>query len=163
MEYFFDDPHNLTELRRILSEWDGTPYRHRCGVKGIGTDCIHFVIRVLAELNLIKWNNNLIPDYPRDWHLHNTRELLLEELLKKVPGELLAEPAIELIAAQKIKDGDIILSHYGKASSHAIIYCDGYCWQSIDGTGVLKLNINNADFKQQMKYVYRLFIPKKGN
>lgn len=147
--YYFDDPEKLAELGRILAEWEGTPYRHHCGVKGLGTDCIHFVGRVMEELGILKWRKTLIPDYPRDWHLHNTRELLLDNLIKEIPGEK--------VSLDALKDGDIILSHYGQASSHAAIYYQGYCWQSLDGVGVIKIHMSDRAQRRQMKYAYRIY------
>lgn len=147
-KYFFEDEEKVAELGRRLEEWRGTPYRHHCGVKGLGADCIHFVCRVLEEMGIIKWRKNLVPDYPRDWHLHNTRELLMENLIKEVPGEK--------VGLDDLRDGDIILSHYGQAASHAGIYYQGYVWQALDGVGVIKIHISDRAAKRQMKYAYRI-------
>jgi cell wall-associated NlpC family hydrolase len=148
MANYFDDPEKQLELKRILDEWMGTPFRHHCGVKKLGCDCIHFVARVFEEMGVLRWRKNLVPDYPRDWHLHNTRELLLERLVKElnvIPADL-----------NHPMNGDILLSHYGKASSHAAIYCDGYIYQSVDGIGVCKINFSDATFRRQMKYAFRV-------
>ena len=147
-KYYFEDEEKGAELGQRLAEWLGTPYRHHCGVKSLGTDCIHFVCRVLEEMGILKWRKNLVPNYPRDWHLHNTRELLMENLIKEVPGE--SKPRNDL------RDGDIILSHYGQAASHAAIYYKGYAWQALDGIGVAKININDRAARRQMKYAYRI-------
>jgi cell wall-associated NlpC family hydrolase len=150
-KYYFDDAEKVAELGRILETWLGTPHRHHCGVKGLGADCIHFVGRVLEETGVGKWRKNLVPDYPRDWHLHNTRELLMERLIKEVPGEM--------VNLDDLKDGDIILSHYGQASSHAAIYYQDYVWQVLDNIGVVKINISDRWARRHMKYAYRIFTP----
>lgn len=155
-KYFYENTGKTANLGRVLAEWEGTPYRHHCGVKGRGADCIHFVVRVLIELGVIKWRRNLIPDYPRDWHLHNTRELLLENLFTEIPGEIMPDAPGALIDAGRLQDGDIILSHYGQAASHAAIYYQDYCWQALDGAGVVKITIADRAQRRQMKYVYRL-------
>lgn len=155
-KYFYEDVEKIVELRRILAEWEHTPYRHRCGVKGLGADCIHFVARVLEELGLLKWRKNLVPDYPRDWHMHNTRELLLENLLRKVRGEILSGAPAGMLDRGEVQNGDIILSHYGQAASHAAIYYEGYLWQALDGAGVVKIHHSDRAQRRQMKYIYRI-------
>jgi len=146
--YYFDDVDNLNRLETILSEWKGTPYRHHCGVKGLGCDCIHFVARVVEELGLIKITKNMVPTYPKDWHLHNSRELLSEAILKHLN--------VEKVGIDKLKDGDIVLMHYGKAASHAAFYFKGYLHQALNGVGVTIINASDRLFKRQMKFAYRV-------
>lgn len=146
--YYFAGTEKQERLKKILEEWLGTPFRHRCGVKGLGCDCIYFVARVFAEEGLLKWRKGMIPDYSRDWHVHNTRELLKEGVLKN--GNVEKVPLFDL------KNGDIILSHHGKASSHAGIYFDGYVYQSIIKVGVCKINFSDKSFRKRMKFAYRL-------
>ena len=148
MEYYFDDINNLDRLKNILIEWKGTPYRHHCGVKGLGCDCIHFVARVLEELRLIVWDKNLIPDYAKDWHLHNTREILSEGIIEKLN--------VKKIGINELKDGDIVLIHYGKAASHAAFYFDEHLYQSLNGVGVTKIHASDRLFRRQMKFAYRI-------
>ena len=142
----FDDIEKQKELKIILDSWLNTPFRHRCGVKGKGCDCIHFVARVFEEMGLLTLNK--VPNYPRDWHLHNTRELLAEAITKYL--------AVEKVNLNSLKNGDIILAHYGKAASHAGIYFDGYVYQSIINVGVCKINFKDKVFKRQMRFAYRV-------
>ena len=142
----FDDIEKQKELKIILDSWLNTPFRHRCGVKGKGCDCIHFVARVFEEMGLLTLNK--VPNYPRDWHLHNTRELLAEAITKYL--------AVEKVNLNSLKNGDIILAHYGKAASHAAIYFDGYAYQSITNVGVCKINFKDKVFKRQMRFAYRV-------
>ena len=148
MSYYFEDIEKQHQLKKILDEWLNTPFRHHCGVKGLGTDCIHFVMRVFEELGVLQWRKDLIPDYPRDWHLHNTRELLCEAIER--------ESNAEKIDLDQPLNGDIFLSHYGKASSHAAIYFDNYLYQAIDRIGVRKIHMEDPVFSRQIKYVYRI-------
>lgn len=148
MKYYFDNPSKQAELKRIMESWLGTRFRHHCGVKGLGCDCINFVARVFEELGTLRWRKNLIPDYPKDWHLHNTRELLLERLVKELP----VVPA-DLAAPM---NGDILLSHYGQAASHAAIYFDGHVYQAVNGIGVVRTSFSDTVFRRQMRYSYRL-------
>lgn len=147
--YFFEDIEKQKELKIILDEWKGTPYKHHTGVKGMGCDCIHFVGCVMEEIGLLSFDRKTVPQYPRDWHLHNTREILAEGIEKRLN-----------VNKHGINDdmlnGDIILSHYGKASSHAGIFFDNYVYQALDGIGVRKINFGDQKFKKQMKFVYRI-------
>ena len=152
MEYYFEDVERQRELKKILDEWLDTPFRHHCGVKGMGCDCIHFVSRVLEETGVLQWRKDIMPDYPRDWHLHNTRELLSERMEKELN--------VEKVGLSDLMNGDIILSHYGKAASHAGIYYDDHVYQSLDNIGVCKIHFNDRGYRKQMKYAYR--IKKRG-
>jgi cell wall-associated NlpC family hydrolase len=154
--YYFDDIDNQQRLKTTLDSWLGTPYKHHIGVKGRGCDCIHFVARVLQEIKLLPASIKKLPDYPRDWHLHNTRELLMETIPKYLQGE-----KIDIgTGFDDFRNGDLILSHYGKAASHAGIYYDGYVYQSLNNTkgsaGVLRITINDPVYRNKMKYIYRI-------
>jgi len=150
MRYFFDIKENDAALKRILDEWLGTPFRHHCGVKGKGCDCVHFVAKVLEELGIIKWRNNLIPEYPRDWHLHQTREALKDSVLRELKAES--------VTFDSLRNGDILLSHYGKASSHAAIYYEEHVYQSLTKIGVKRINFNDSTYFKQMKFAFRILL-----
>ena len=148
MKYYFENLEKQKQLKKILDEWIGTPFRHHCGVKGLGCDCIHFVGRVLEEVGLLSWKKDLIADYPSDWHLHNTRELLKEAIERELN--------VEEVGFDNLINGDIILSHYGQASSHAAIYFDEHIYQAINDIGVCKTHISDRVFRRQMKFAYRI-------
>ena len=135
-------------LKNVLDDWMETPFRHHCGVKGLGCDCIHFVAKVFEEVGFLTWHKNMIPDYPKDWHIHNTRELLAESILQT--------DNIKEINLFELENGDIVLSHYGKASSHVGILFDGYVYQALNKIGVCKINFADKSFKKRMKFAYRL-------
>ncbi len=149
MKYFFEDEEKQQELKRILDEWMGTPFRHQCGVKGLGCDCAYFVAKVLEEAGALAWRKNLMPDYPKDWHLHNTRELLKETFEK----EFQAEP----IGLDSFQNGDIILLHYGKAASHIGIFYDGYLYQAIEDVGVCRASTHEEGLTKRMRFAYRIY------
>ena len=151
MSYYFEDPEKQAQLKTILDSWVGTPYRHHTCVKQLGCDCIHFVIGVFKEFGIVKLNMKDIPDYPRDWHLHNTRELLSDSIEKMDHGVNVCK-----VPVTDVVNGDVILSHYGKASSHAAIYFDEHIYQSIDGVGVCKISFSDKVFRKQMKFAYRI-------
>lgn len=147
MNYF--DIEKQLELKRVLEEWHGTPFKHRTAVKGLGCDCVHFAVKVFEEIGLLNFSMLSIPDYPMDWHLHNTREALCEAIEKYLKVE-------KYDMNVKLINGDIILSHYGKASSHAGIFFDDYVHQAINNIGVRKIHISDKGFKKQMKFFYRV-------
>lgn len=41
----------VARLKRILTDWEGTPYREGQQCRGYGTDCVRFVCAVLDELD----------------------------------------------------------------------------------------------------------------
>ena len=149
MNYYFEDLEKQGQLKIILDEWLDTPFRHKAGVKGVGADCIHFVARVFEEMGIVKWRKDLIPDYPYDWHLHNTRELLAEGIDRVLNVEKLDKEAPKM-------NGDIALYHMGKAASHAAIYFDGYIYQALTDIGVCKIHVLDKTFKKQMRFLYRI-------
>lgn len=146
MMYYFADVEKQKQLEKILTKWLDTPFRHHCGVKGLGCDCIHFVVRVCEEMKLLA--DVVIPDYPRDWHLHNTRELLEEGIIKNLN--------VEKINLFNPMNGDLICSHFGKAASHAGFYFDGYVYQALTDIGIRKINFNDKKFRKRMRFAYRI-------
>ena len=152
MKYYFEDINEQIKLYPILEAWLDTPFRHKCGVKGIGTDCIHFVARVFQEMGLVKWKKDLIPHYPIDWHLHNTREMLAEGIERTLNVEKFTD-----LTTPKM-NGDILLFHFGKAASHASIFFDDYVYQALTDIGVKKIHISDRLLKRQMRFMYRILI-----
>jgi len=146
--YYFKEEENQIRLKKILDEWLDTPFKHKCGVKGIGCDCVHFCVRVFEEFGLLTLKKGMIPNYPRDWHMHNTRELLQQAIIKYLK--------VKKVTLNDLKNGDIVLSHYGKASSHAGIFFDNYIYQAISDIGVKKIHIDDKQFHRQMKFAYRI-------
>lgn len=149
IKYFFEDENKRNQLGIILNEWLDTPFKHKAAVKGMGCDCVHFAIKVFEELKLIKLKPGMIPDYPRDWHIHNTQEALKAAVEKHLLVDMVDLKGVLL-------DGDIILSHYGKASSHTGIFYQDHVFQAIDGIGVKSIHFDDKKFKPQMKFVYRI-------
>ena len=147
-KFLFDDPKKVEELRRELEEWIGTPWRHRVAVKGLGADCIYFVAGVFHNLKVFNFEIAHKPDYPPDWHLHNTRELLMETIKRSVP--------VVEISLDEIRNGDIILSHYGKAASHASIYLDGFLYHCIHPGGVIKASFDDRNWREKMRFALRI-------
>lgn len=148
MKYFFEDSKKRKELKRILEEWVGTPHRHHCGVKGKGTDCIHFVARVYQEIGV--WEKVKIPEYAPDWHLHRSGEMLLEGIVEQ------GKDKIVMVGCDNPIDGDIILYQFGRASAHAGIYCEGYIYHAINKIGVRKTYFTDQTWTTRKRYGVRI-------
>ena len=95
----------------IAKSWIGTRWVHGQSLKGVGADCIQFIISVAKESGQIPEEYKSIR-YSQDWALHNSRSILLEEIQK-----LCIQISIE-----DIQVGDILIFNYGKCASHAGIY-----------------------------------------
>jgi hypothetical protein len=148
MKYYFGYKKNQKKLKKILDEWLNTPFRHHCGVKQQGTDCIFFVARVLEELGILKWKKNLIPDYPPDWHMHNTQQLLTESILKELN--------VKEVGFDNPINGDIITYFFGKAASHASIFYDDHIYQAVNDIGVIKVHYLDKDWNKKKKFNFRI-------
>ena len=134
MKYYFDDVKNQEKLKTILDSWEGTPFKHRTCVKQKGVDCINFVAVVFVELGVFKMPK--IPSYPPDWHLHQTRGLLLEKIIQETSAQGLH---FDKVGFEHPLNGDLMTFFYGKSASHAAIYFDGYIYQAVVGVGVVKV------------------------
>jgi len=129
---FFDDKQE--KLQQELESWVDTPFRHKQGIKGTGVDCIHLVARVLESFGFGPFR---IPDYARDWHLHRTSGMLMNEVAAQIPNT--SEVSID-----DVKNGDIVFYHVGKDTAHAGIYFGGYIYHAISGIGVVKIRWDQA-------------------
>lgn len=147
MKYFFEDIEKQNQLKSILKEWEGTPYRHWAGVKQGGCDCIHFVARVLEEFGFGPFQ---IPKYPKDWHCHNYEELLLNGIRIQLENE------IELVNINNPMNGDILLYRFKKVISHAGIYYTNYVYQSLDDIGVQKRIWKDTKWRKRLACGYRI-------
>jgi cell wall-associated NlpC family hydrolase len=148
--YYFDNIQKQEQLKTILASWLGTPFKHCCGVKGKGCDCAYFIVRVMQEMEIVG-NKKMVPAYARDWHLHNEDEIFCQGIEKYLNVE-----KFQAKNFNEFKTGDILLSHYGKASSHASIYCDGYAYQSLADGGVCKISIKDRILNRKLRFIYRI-------
>jgi NlpC/P60 family putative phage cell wall peptidase len=128
-----------------LESWLGTPFRHWCGVKGQGVDCIHFVVRVLeatAGVGPLR-----IPEYSRDWHRHQDASLLLDGIRRQLPAaEVCGDP----------EDGDVLLFKFGRTASHSSIFCGGRLWHSVTGAGVVAVSWPDRMWRRRFRAMFRV-------
>lgn len=145
MTPFFNTPLEIDQLREEVESWVGTPYRHWCGVKGSGCDCIHLVARVMEASGAAPYK---IPWYPKDWHLHRSEELLEQGIVSQNKTVLVDEA--------DIRDGDIVLYRFGRTNSHAAIFVDGHVYGALTGTRVERLHWDDPVLRKRLSKILRV-------
>jgi cell wall-associated NlpC family hydrolase len=98
----------ITEARL----WKGTRWMHGQALRGVGTDCIQFLISIAKKFMLVPQDYKP-PAYTRDYALHNDVSLMKQEISKFC------------FEVKDMQSGDIILYKVGKCASHAGIYVGG--------------------------------------
>jgi cell wall-associated NlpC family hydrolase len=96
-------------VREALS-WEGTPFHDAAGVKGVGTDCIHFVKAVYCAVGLI--DDFALDAYAPQWFQHRDEPLLLQGLAKYAHQ------------VQSGLPGDIVMFNFGRHAAHVAILID---------------------------------------
>lgn len=152
---YFDTVEKQQELYKEINEWVGTPYKHRCMVKGKGTDCILFIAGAFININAIKPNLKY-PEYDRDWHMHNSEELLYKYIHKNVNVKDIYDKNKNTGNINNIMNGDICLYKYGKACSHAAVYFDKSMYHSLTGIKVTKSVFLDKMWYRRLTYILRL-------
>ena len=148
MKGYFQEPENLKALLSEILEWEDTPYRHWCGVKNKGVDCIHFIVEVLKAVGATKGRIIVIPKYDKDWHLHNGKKLLVEGIRKQLD-------CIEVDPRRPI-NGDLLLYRFGVQEAHSGIYIDGDVYQALTDIGVQSRRYKERSFYKRMKRAFRI-------
>lgn len=154
---YFEDKTEL--LFGELESWLGTPYRHYCGIKQKGSDCIHFVVKVIEQLKANQGRNLIIPFYSKDWHLHRGEELLITQIEKQLFVEKIAwkNETGKLSFSENVGNGDIVLFRFGRLSSHCGIYCRNLVYQTLNNCGVEKLSFSDSNFKKRITHIYKIY------
>ncbi len=107
--------------------WLRTPFHHQGRVKGVGVDCLQFLIAVNQE-------SGLLPEvqyehYPRDWHFHQDEERYLNAVSRYARRVEIPLP------------GDFALFKFGRCVSHAAIVIDWpLCIHAYVGQGVVEVD-----------------------
>ena len=66
-------------IEKIALTWIGTPYHHHSGIKGVGCDCVHLLIKVYVEAGLME---DYDPGYyPPQFFMHSDEERFLKKVL----------------------------------------------------------------------------------
>jgi cell wall-associated NlpC family hydrolase len=92
--------------------WQGTIFHDMAGVKGVGTDCAHHLIRVYAAVGLIE---NFSPQYKPQWFQHRDEPRFLQAL---------AEQGAHRIELSEVLPGDVLMYRFGRHAAHGAIVVD---------------------------------------
>lgn len=92
--------------------WIGTPYHPHGRIKGVGADCLTFLVECFERTGLIPHQD--LPTYAMQWHLHRAEETYLNGVLAFC-DEVAAPPDRAPLP------GDIVLWRFGRCFSHGAI------------------------------------------
>lgn len=150
MKYFFEDEERKKALYEELQSWLYTPFSHRTGVKGLGCDCIHLVLRTYESdrVKALKPGRVRVPVYPKDWHIHSSEELLLNALKSSL--------FLEEVDFTDPMDGDILLHYFDLTNSHTALYCNGFVYHAIAGCGVQRTSFKDPFWNSKIKHAFRM-------
>jgi len=146
VSYFFGTDEAKANLKAEMDSWLGTPYRHRASVKGRGADCIGFVVGVLRNVGYRE--RFKVPDYPKDWHLHNMESILLREIRRQM--------RVEERHVDDLENGDLLLFYFGRTVSHAGFVWGRWVYHSVIGIGVERFELTDETWFHRRKYNMRL-------
>ena len=96
----------------VARSWIGTPFHDNCGVKGIGSDCAHFLSKVFEESGLSE--ELQIEYYSPQFFLHTKEEKFASYVLQY--AKEIDEAAVGV--------GDIVLYRFGHSFAHGAIIVD---------------------------------------
>lgn len=99
------------QIIKEARSWLGTPYQHQAKVKGVGVDCAMLIAEIGNNLGLIDPDKK-VPNYSKQWHLHNKEEKLKDILL---------DYGFLEIPLSEAKTGDVLGFKYGRVMSHLAI------------------------------------------
>jgi NlpC/P60 family putative phage cell wall peptidase len=115
-----------------MESWLGTPWVHGQALKGVGTDCVRFIISVAKAADWIPQDYKP-PVYNQDWALHNEVSILELEIQK-----------FAYKVSPPFAVGDILLFVYGKCASHAGIYVgEGEMIHAYNRRGVVRSSLRH--------------------
>ena len=129
--------------------WLDTRWVHGQAVKGHGTDCVGFIIRIGKTFAWIP-EDYIPPVYSCQHALHRDTSLLLEELAKFAVSIDIRQTAIAV--------GDILAFQYERTAGHAGIYIgDGRFVHAY----MLARRVKEASLKDFHRYLNSVWRPKK--
>ena len=101
-------------VRDCALAYERTPYHAAGRVKGVGVDCLTFIVGVYEDAQLIPKQN--LPHYNALWHLHKEEEKYIEAITRY---------CFEFNREQDVwrnpQTGDLILYKMGRCFSHAVV------------------------------------------
>lgn len=100
------------DVVREAVSWTGTRFHDCSGIKGVGTDCAHLIIRVYAAVGLIE---DFSPSYKPQWFQHRDEPRFLQELESRGAHRIDIEEALP---------GDVLMYKFGRHAAHGALVID---------------------------------------
>jgi cell wall-associated NlpC family hydrolase len=113
------------KAREACHYWQGTPHAHWMRQRGIGVDCIHFVVDVLERAGAI--GPAEIPRYSPNIGFRGAEQKLIKEFSDRVPLDLVKQP---------FQFGDIVIFDPKLSTNHVALFIDGMLWHALAGQAV---------------------------
>lgn len=100
------------DVVREAVSWVGTKFHDCSGIKGVGTDCAHLLIRSFAAVGLIQ---DFDPQYKPQWFQHRDEPRFLQALVEQGAHQI--DPSSALA-------GDVLMYKFGRHAAHGAIVVD---------------------------------------
>lgn len=100
------------DVVREAFEWLSTPFHDVAGVKGVGTDCAHLLIRVFSAVGMIQ---DFSPRYAPQWFQHRDEPRFLQALVEQGAHQIDISDALP---------GDVLMYRFGRHAAHGSIVVD---------------------------------------
>ena len=152
-----EDQAAQARLGAVLESWRGTPYMSGQRCKGVGVDCVRFVIAVFDEMN---GTDTPVKTVPGDvaQHAPEVARAALELLLRSFDCSRVREPYLE--------PGDVIVTGPNAGGpGHAMIVGAErrMCWHAAPATGVCSTSLGIIGMLDQKVFAaYRMTSRKWG-
>jgi NlpC/P60 family putative phage cell wall peptidase len=131
-------------LTEALS-WRETPYHAQASIKGLGADCIGFVIGVAKNIGLL--DPAYTPGtYSAEWHLHQHEERLRTEVEQ---FGCVARPLGDRIP------GDLLLFQFGRVCAHSgLLLPEEQVIHAVRDYGRVLVTSLRGEWLTRLRYVY---------
>lgn len=141
MNWFFENKDNQEKLFESISSWQGTPFRNCCGIKGVGVDCMHFIMSCLFDLGLVEeYKPNRL--FNHQGHLHSKEEKILNRVKEFTNF-------VE-VSSKDIMNGDLVFYQFGRRTSHIGIYFDERVYQVFNRYGASQISWDDDRWKKRV-------------
>ena len=132
------------QIIQVALGWLLTPFHHHARIKGVGVDCVQFLIAVFEECQI---TSGVVADgYAQDWHLHRSEEKYLAGIQQYARQTVTPEP------------GDIALFRFGRCVSHAGIVLPEprTVIHAFAGVGVIVSSLDGQELRGRLHSFWRV-------
>lgn len=125
--------------------WLGTRWQHAVSLKGVGVDCVQFMLSVSKKMGWLNKNFKVKP-YPRDWALHQSHSILMDWLNENC----------NKVNVHFVEAGDILVYKFNRCNSHVAYYIgDRKAIHSHIVHGVVEYDIYEPVFRKKLTHAVR--------